>query len=126
MASKQGSPVRDKAEWLLRFAVMSLATPRDFRRLRLEAHRWLDPDGARPLELGELREGQAHLQRGLKALRRRQPWEHRVQGRHVLLSGARGVHGPLSPRVETQGPSDRYDIDAMDVPAAMGARLRTW
>jgi len=45
MASKQGSPVREKAEWLLRFAVMSLATPRDFRRLRLEAHRWLDtPD----------------------------------------------------------------------------------
>ncbi len=52
MARGQGSPVRDKAEWLLRFAVMSLATPRDFRRLRLEAHRWLDPDGARPLEWG--------------------------------------------------------------------------
>ena len=70
MASKQGSPVRDKAEWLLRFAVMSLATPRDFRRLRLEAHRWLDPDGARPLEWGELRDVQAHIQGGLKALRR--------------------------------------------------------
>ena len=63
MARKQGSPVRDKAEWLLQFAVMSLVTPRDFRRLRLEAHRWLDPDGARPLELGELRDVQAHLQR---------------------------------------------------------------
>ena len=72
MASKQGSPVRDKAEWLLRFAVMSLATPRDFRRLRLEAHRWLDPDGARPLEWGgELRDVQAHIQGGLKALRRK-------------------------------------------------------
>src|SRR2546425_3902278 len=56
MASGQRSPLREKAEWLLRFAGMSLATPRDFRRLRLEAHRWLDPDGARPLEWGELRE----------------------------------------------------------------------
>src|SRR5438128_11398413 len=121
MASKQGSPVRDKAEWLLQFAVMSLVTPRDFRRLRREAHRWLDPDGARPLELGELRDVQAHIQRGLKALRRRQPWEHRVQGRHVLLSGAKGLHGPLSPRVETQGPSDRYVINAMDVLTAVGA-----
>src|SRR2546425_938651 len=67
MASGQRSPLREKAEWLLRFAGMSLATPRDFRRLRLEAHRWLDPDGARPLELGELRDVQAHIQRGLKA-----------------------------------------------------------
>src|SRR5436309_3697411 len=80
MASKQGSPVRDKAEWLLRFAVMSLATPRDFRRLRLEAHRWLDPDGARPLEWGELRDVQAHIQGGLKALRRKQSWEHPSPG----------------------------------------------
>ena len=125
MARGQGSPVRDKAEWLLQFAVMSLVTPRDFRRLRREAHRWLDPDGARPLELGELRDVQAHIQRGLKALRRRQPWEHRVQGRHVLLSGAKGLHGPLSPRVETQGPSDRYVIHAMDVLTAVGDRLRT-
>src|SRR2546425_200099 len=125
MARGQGSPVRDKAEWLLRFAVMSLATPRDFRRLRPEAHRWLDPDGARPLELGELRDVQAHLQRGLKALRRRQPWEHPVQSRHVLLSGAKGLHGPLSPRVETQGPSDRYVINAMDVLTEVGDRLRT-
>ena len=46
MASGRGSSVRDKAEWLLRVAVMSLATPRDFRRLRREAHRWLDPHGA--------------------------------------------------------------------------------
>ena len=45
MARGQGSPVRDKAEWLLQFAVMSLVTPRDFRRLRREAHQWLDPDG---------------------------------------------------------------------------------
>src|SRR5436309_4964078 len=67
MARGQGSPVRDKAEWLLRFAVMSLVTPRDFRRLRREAHRWLDPHGARPLEWGELRDVQAHIQRGLKA-----------------------------------------------------------
>ena len=125
MARKQGSPVRDKAEWLLQFAVMSLETPRDFRRLRREAHRWLDPDGARPLELGELRDVQAHLQRGLKALRRRQPWEHRVPSRHVLLSGAKGLHGPLSPRVETLGPSDRYVINAMDVLTAVGDRLRT-
>ncbi|PYN88577.1 MAG: hypothetical protein DMD89_35845 [Candidatus Rokuibacteriota bacterium] len=125
MARGQGSPVRDKAEWLLRFAVMSLVTPRDFRRLRREAHRWLDPDGARPLELGELRDVQAHIQRGLKALRRRQPWEHRVPSRHVLLSGAKGLHGPLSPRVETLGPSDRYVINAMDVLTAVGDRLRT-
>src|SRR2546427_4035990 len=89
MASGRGSPVRDKAEWLLRFAGMSLATPRDFRRLRVEAHRWLDPDGARPLEWGELRAVQAHLQGGLKALRQKQPWEHRVQGTHVLLPGDR-------------------------------------
>ena len=120
MASKQGSPVRDKAEWLLRFAVMSLATPRDFRRLRLEAHRWLDPDGARPLEWGELRDVQAHIQGGLKALRRKQSWEHPVQSRHVLLSGAKGLHGPLSRRFETQGPSDRYVINAMDVLTAVG------
>ena len=125
MARKQGSPVRDKAEWLLRFAVLSLVTPRDFRRLRREAHRWLDPDGARPLELGELRDVQAHIQRGLTALRRRQPWEHRVPSRHVLLSGAKGLHGPLSPRVETLGPSDRYVINAMDVLTAVGDRLRT-
>ena len=72
MASGQRSPLREKAEWLLRFAGMSLATPRDFRRLRLEARRWLDPDGARPLELGELRDVQAHIQRGLKALHRKQ------------------------------------------------------
>ena len=65
MASKQGSPVRDKAEWLLQFAVMSLVTPRNFRRLRREAHRWLDPDGVRPLQLGELRDVQAHIQGGL-------------------------------------------------------------
>src|SRR5438034_4571757 len=102
MASGQRSPLREKAEWLLRFAGMSLATPRDFRRLRLEAHRWLDPDGARPLELGELRDVQAHIQGGLTALHRKQPWEHRVQGRHVLLSGAKGLHGPLSRRFETQ------------------------
>ena len=125
MARGQGSPVRDKAEWLLQFAVMSLVTPRDFRRLRREAHRWLDPDGARPLELGELRDVQAHLQRGLKALRRRQPWEHRVPSRHVLLSGAKGLHGPLSRRFETQGPSDRYVINAMDVLTEVGDRLRT-
>src|SRR2546426_9626119 len=85
MASKQGSPVRDKAEWLLRFAVMSLATPRDFRRLRLEAHRWLDPGGARPLEWAEMRDAQAHIQRGLTALHPKQPWEHRVQRTQVLL-----------------------------------------
>src|SRR3989442_1445862 len=125
MARGQGSPVRDKAEWLLQFAVMSLVTPRDFRRLRREAHRWLDPDGARPLELGELRTVKAPLQRGLKALRRRQPWEHRVPSRHVLLSGAKGLHGPLSPRVETLGPSDRYVINAMDGLTAVGDRLRT-
>src|SRR5216117_3301166 len=125
MASGQRSPLREKAEWLLRFAGMSLVTPRDFRRLRLEAHRWLDPDGARPLELGELRDVQAHIQRGLKALHRKQPWEHRVQGRHVLLSGAKGLHGPLSRRFETQGPSDRYVINAMDVLTEVGDRLRT-
>src|SRR3989454_10548341 len=125
MASGQRSPLREKAEWLLRFAGMSLATPRDFRRLRLEAHRWLDPDGTRPLELGELRDVQAHIQGGLKALRRKQPWEHRVQGRHVLLSGAKGLHGPLSRRFETQGPSDRYVINAMDVLTEVGDRLRT-
>src|SRR5207247_2133512 len=67
MARGQGSPVSDKAEWLLRFAVMSLATPRDFRRLRPEAHRWLDPAGARPLEWAELRDVQAHIQGGLTA-----------------------------------------------------------
>src|SRR6266853_1567095 len=83
MATKQGSPVRDKAEWLLQFAVMSLVT------------------------------------------RRKQPWEHRVQGRHVLLSGAKGLHGPLSRRFETQGPSDRYVINAMDVLTEVGDRLRT-
>jgi len=44
---------------------------------------------------------------------------------HVLLSGAKGLHGPLSPRVETQGPSDRYVINAMDVLTAVGDRLRT-
>src|SRR3989454_10142628 len=125
MARGQGSPVRDKAEWLLRFAVMSLVTPRDFRRLRREAHRWLDPDGARPLELGELRDVQAHIQRGLKALHRKQPWEPRVQGRHVLLSGAKGLHGPLSRRFETQRPSDRYVVNAMDVLTEVGDRLRT-
>ena len=65
MASGRGSSVRDKAAWLLRVAVMSLATPRDFRRLRREAHRWLDPDGVRPLQLGELRDVQAHIQGGL-------------------------------------------------------------
>ena len=59
MASGRGSSVRDKAEWLLRVTVTSLATPRDFRRLRLEAHRWLDPGGARPLEWAELRDVQA-------------------------------------------------------------------
>src|SRR5438034_9480317 len=84
MASKQGSPVRDKAEWLLRFAVMSLATPRDFRRLRPEAHRWLDPDGARPLEWAELRHVQAHIQGGLTALRQKQPWEETSS--HRILS----------------------------------------
>ena len=125
MASGQRSPLREKAEWLLRFAGMSLATPRDFRRLRLEAHRWLDPDGARPLELGELRDVQAHIQRGLKALHRKQPWEHRVQGRHLLLSGAKGLHGPLSRRFETQRPSDRYVVNAMDVLTEVGDRLRT-
>jgi len=120
MASGQRSPLREKAEWLLRFAGMSLATPRDFRRLRLEAHRWLDPDGARPLELGELRDVQAHIQGGLTALHRKQPWEHRVQGRHVLLSGAKGLHGPLSRRFETQRPSDRYVVNAMDVLTEVG------
>ena len=125
MASGRGSPVRDKAEWLLRFAGMSLATPRGLRRLRLEAHRWLDPDGARRLEWGELRAVQAHLQGGLQALRQKQPWEHGVQGTHVLLPGAKGLHGPLSRRVETQGPSDRYVINAMDVLTEVGDRLRT-
>jgi len=89
MASGQGSLLREKAEWLLRFVGMRLATPRDFRRLRLAAHRWLDPDGARPLEWGELRDVQAHIQGGLQALRQKQPWEHRVQGMHVLFSGAK-------------------------------------
>ena len=88
MARGQGSPVRDKAEWLLRFAVMSLATPRDFRRLRLEAHRWLDPDGARPLEWAELRHVQAHIQGGLTALRQKQPWEETSS--HRILSAYPG------------------------------------
>src|SRR3989442_12003497 len=62
---------------------------------------------------------------GLKALRQKQPWEHRVQRTQVLLPGAKGLHGPLSPRVETLGPSDRYVINAMDVLTAGGGRLRT-
>ena len=62
---------------------------------------------------------------GLKALRQKQPWEHRVQRTQVLLPGAKGLHGPLSPRVETLGPSDRYVINAMDVLTEVGDRLRT-
>ncbi|SRR5712691_6868954 len=125
MTSGQGSPLREKAEWLLRFAVMPLATPRDFRRLRREAHSRLDPDGARPLEWGELRAVQAHIHKGLKTLRKKQPWEHAVQGTHVLLPGAKGLHGPLTRRFETPGPSDRCVINAMDVLVEVGDRLRT-
>ena len=125
MTSRQGSPLREKAEWLLGFAEMPLATPREFRHLRREARRWLDPSGERPLEWGELRAVQAHIHKGLKTLRKKQPWEHAVQGTHVLLPGAKGLHGPLTRRFETRGPSDRCVINAMDVLTEVGDRLRT-
>ena len=125
MMSKPVGRLREKAEWVLRFAVMKIATPQDFRRLRQEAHRWLDPDGARPLEFGELRDVQAHIRKGLTALRQTQPWEHPVRGTHVLLSGAKGLHGPLSRRFTTQRSSDRCVITAMDVLAEVGDKLRT-
>src|SRR5262249_28160010 len=115
MASRPGSPLRQKAKWLLGFAVMPLATPREFRDLRREVRRRLDLNGARPVQWGELRAVQAHIQKGLQALRQKQPWEHAVQGTHVLLPGAKGLHGPLTRRFETRGPSDRCVINAMDV-----------
>ena len=125
MARKQGSPLREKADWVLRFAGTRLATPQDFRRVSREACRWLDPDGTRPLQLGELRAVQAHIQKGLKALGQKQPWEHQFRGTQVLLSGAKGLHGPLTRRFETQAPSDRCVINAMDVLTEVGDRLRT-
>src|SRR5262249_34097561 len=125
MTSRQGSPLREKAEWLLGFAEMPLATPRDFRRLKREAHRWLDPSGGRPLDWGELRAVQADIQKGLGALRKNEPWQYKFRGTHVLLSGAKGLHGPLSRRFETQGPSERCVINAMDVLTEVGDRLRT-
>jgi len=125
MAKRQGSPLRKKADWVLQFAGMSLATPRNFRRVRDEARDWLDPDGGKLLELGDLRAVQAHIEKGLTALRRNQPWEHQCKGTHVLLSGATGLHGPLSRRFETQGPADRCVINAMDALTEVGDKLRT-
>src|SRR5262249_27077088 len=125
MASGQGRALRQRAEWLLRFAGTRLATPQDFRRVSREAYRWLDPDGTRPLEVGELRAVQAHIQNGLKALRQKQPWEHQFRGTQVLLSGAKGLHGPLTRRFETQAPSDRCVVNAMDVLTEVGDKLRT-
>ncbi len=107
MASKQGSPVRDKAEWLLQFAVMSLVTPRDFRRLRREAHRWLDPDGARPLELGELR---------------RRPGSHPAR----TAAGATGAEEPARGPAADGGPAAWAELIWKDRRQVGDAVARGW
>lgn len=117
--------MRERAAWLLKFVEMDLgARLRDDRQLRLEAQRRIDPGGGRLLQWGELQQVHRHIREGLQVLRERLPWRYEAPGEHVLVPGAQGLSGPLMGRFETKDPWDRYVVNAMDLLAALGDRLR--
>lgn len=125
LIGRNGVGLRERAAWLLKFAEMDLgARLWDDRQLRLEAQRHVDSGGGRLLQWGELQHVHRHVREGLRALRERRPWRYEVPGEHVLVPGAQGLSGPLIGRFETRDPWDRYVVNAMDLLAALGDRLR--